>query len=82
MGYVTGRTPPQDPNNADRLYVGAGLWQGGKMRPAVIALDASTGRQAWAWTATSHAQHGGVRGVIVDGNRHYLCMKEGTNVVH
>ena len=59
----------QDPNNADRLYVGAGLWQGGKMRPAVIALDASTGRQAWAWTATSHALHGGVRGVIVDGTR-------------
>ena len=49
--------------------MGAGLWQGGKMRPAVIALDASTGRQAWAWTTTSHAQHGGVRGVIVDGTR-------------
>ena len=60
----------QDPNNAERLYVGAGLWQGGKMRPAVLALDASTGRQVWAWTTTSHAQHGGVRGVIVDGSRY------------
>ena len=51
------------------LYVGAGLWQSGKMRPAIIALRASTGVEVWSWVSTSHSQHGGVRGVIVDGER-------------
>ena len=59
----------QDPNIADRLYVGAGLWQSGLQRPAVLALEASTGNQVWAWVSTSHSNHGGVRGVIVDGSR-------------
>ena len=51
------------------LYVGAGLWQSGKMRPAIIALETSTGNQVWSWVSTSHSKHGGVRGVIVDGER-------------
>ena len=59
----------QDPNNLDMLYVGAGLWQSGKMRPAIIALKASTGAESWSWVSTSHSNHGGVRGVIVDGER-------------
>jgi len=59
----------QDPSDPDMLYVGAGLWQSGKMRPAIIALRASTGAEVWSWVSTSHSQHGGVRGVIVDGER-------------
>jgi len=59
----------QDPSDPDMLYVGAGLWQSGKMRPAIIAVRASTGAEVWTWVSTSHSQHGGVRGVIVDGER-------------
>ena len=51
------------------LYVGAGLWESGQMRPAVIALEASSGTEVWSWVSTAHSNHGGVRGVIVDGER-------------
>ena len=59
----------QDPSDPDMLYVGAGLWQSGKMRPAIIAVRASTGAEVWSWVSTTYSQHGGVRGVIVDGER-------------
>ena len=39
------------------------------MNPAIIAIEASTGNQIWSWVSTNHPSHGGVRGVIVDGQR-------------
>ena len=39
------------------------------MEPTVMALDASSGNVLWTWKATTHAGHGGVRSVIVDGSR-------------
>ena len=49
--------------------MGAGLWDSGLQRPAILALETSTGNQVWSWVSTSHANHGAVRGVIVDGSR-------------
>lgn len=40
-----------------------------KMEPALIALDANSGDVIWTWTSGSHSKHGGVRSVIMDGNR-------------
>ena len=38
----------KDPTNPERLYIGAGIWNddsilGGHMKPAVLALETSTG---------------------------------------
>ena len=57
----------KDPNDADKLYVGGGLWESGKQVPVILALQTSTGNQLWKWVSTSHSNHGAVRGVIVDG---------------
>ena len=51
------------------MYVGGGLWQSGKQRPLIMALETSTGNQVWQWISTSYSNHGAVRGVIVDGTR-------------
>ena len=59
----------KDQNDANKLYVGGGLWQSGKQVPVILALQTSTGNQIWQWASTSHSNHGGVRGVIVDGTR-------------
>ena len=40
-----------------------------KMEPALIALDSNSGDVIWTWTSGSHSKHGGVRSVIMDGNR-------------
>jgi len=40
-----------------------------KMKPAVLALDAATGSIIWTKVMSSHPKHGGVRGLIVDGER-------------
>ena len=34
-----------------------------------MAMDAASGSILWTWKATSHAGHGGVRSVIMDGSR-------------
>jgi outer membrane protein assembly factor BamB len=39
------------------------------MKPAVLALDFTTGDVIWTKVIDSHPKHGGVRGVIVDGER-------------
>ena len=39
------------------------------MKPAVVALDTATGAVIWIKVLDSQANHGGVRGVIVDGGR-------------
>ena len=39
------------------------------MKPAVLALDSTTGDVIWTKVIDSHPKHGGVRGVIVDGER-------------
>ena len=61
----------QDETVSEKLYVGAGLWNidSNKMEPALIALDANSGDVIWTWTSGSHSKHGGVRSVIMDGNR-------------
>jgi hypothetical protein len=66
--YSTGYSIIQ---HGDMLYVGGGIWQkqSNLMKPAVIALDAATGSVAWTKLLDSTAQHGGVRSVIMDGER-------------
>ena len=39
------------------------------MKPAVSALDVSTGNVLWTKVVSSQSKHGGVRGIIVDGQR-------------
>jgi len=53
------------------LYIGVGLWQkqSSLMKPAVIALDVSTGNKLWTKVLDSKPKHGGVRSVIVDNGR-------------
>jgi len=53
------------------LYIGGGIWQkqNNLMKPVVIALDAATGSVAWTKVLDSKPQHGGVRSVIMDGER-------------
>ena len=49
--------------------MGGGIWQSGQQRPTIFAVQTSTGNQVWSWVSTTHSNHGGVRGVIVDGTR-------------
>ena len=51
--------------------MGAGLWQkdSNNMKPSVLALDTTTGDVIWTKTLDSHSNHGGVRGIIIDGQR-------------
>ena len=39
------------------------------MKPAVVALDTETGDIVWIKVLDSQPKHGGVRGVIIDGER-------------
>ena len=39
------------------------------MKPTVIALDAGTGSEVWRKVLDSQPMNGGVRGIIMDGNR-------------
>jgi len=70
-GFSAGYSIIQDGSNADKLYVSGGLWStsSNKMEPTVMAMDAASGNVLWTWKATSHAGHGGVRSVIMDGSR-------------
>merc|ERR1711963_396047 len=70
-GFSAGYSIIQDGSNADKLYVSGGLWStsGNKMEPTVMATDAASGNVLWTWKASSHAGHGGVRSVIMDGSR-------------
>ena len=51
------------------LYIGVGLWQknSSEQKPAVLALDVATGNVSWTKVLNSQPKHGGVRGLIVDG---------------
>ena len=53
------------------LYIGVGLWQknSSEQKPAVLALDVATGNVSWTKVLNSQPKHGGVRGLIVDGQR-------------
>ena len=53
------------------LYVGIGLWQNNKQKPAVAALNPSTGAVLWTKVLTSN-NHGGVRSCIMD-NTDIVC---------
>merc|ERR1739844_89683 len=77
--FSVGFSVAQDPTNPERLYIGAGIWNDddNHMKPAVLALETSTGKLIWSWISTSSSKHGGVRGVIVDGER-IIC----TGYVH
>merc|ERR1711963_784716 len=70
-GYSAGYSVIQDGANADKLYASGGVWStsGNKMEPTVMAMDAASGNVLWTWKASSHAGHGGVRSVIMDGSR-------------
>ena len=47
------------------------MWQksGSKQKPAVLALDVATGNVVWTKVLNSQPKHGGVRGLIVDGDK-------------
>jgi len=77
--FSVGFSVAQDPTNPERLYIGAGIWNDddNHMKPAVLALETSTGKLIWSWISTDSSKHGGVRGVIVDGER-IIC----TGYVH
>jgi len=49
------------------LYAGVGLASGGKMKPAVLALNVADGSEAWRVVLEPGSGHGGVRSVVVDG---------------
>ena len=53
------------------MYIGVGLWQknSSEQKPAVLALDIETGNVSWTKVLNSQPKHGGVRGLIVDGQR-------------
>jgi len=53
------------------LYIGIGLWQKSKSyeKPAVAALDVNTGNVEWTKVLDSQPKHGGVRGLILDGDK-------------
>ena len=53
------------------LYIGVGLWQksDSTQKPAVLALNATTGNVEWTTFLNSQPRHGGVRGLIVDGDK-------------
>ena len=53
------------------MYIGIGLWKKSSslQKPAVVALDAATGNVVWTKMLDSRPKHGGVRGLIVDGQR-------------
>jgi len=66
--YSIGFAIDQD---AGFLYIGIGLWKKSSslQKPAVVALDAATGTVVWTKMLSSQPKHGGVRGLIVDGQR-------------
>ena len=53
------------------MYVGIGLWKKSSslQKPAVVTLDVGTGNVVWTKMLSSQPKHGGVRGLIVDGQR-------------
>ena len=51
------------------LYVGAALWQRSHNKPAVLAVEVDTGRVVWTTVMDAQPGNGGVRGVLVDGER-------------
>ena len=53
------------------MYIGIGLWKKSSslQKPAVVALDVGTGNVVWTKMLSSQPKHGGVRGLIVDGQR-------------
>jgi len=53
------------------LYIGVGLWQKSisLQKPAVLALDVVSGNVVWTKVLNSQPKHGGVRGLIVDGDK-------------
>merc|ERR1711971_1241456 len=66
--YSIGFAIDQD---AGFLYVGIGLWKKSSslQKPAVVALDIGSGNVVWTKMLCSQPKHGGVRGLIVDGQR-------------
>jgi len=53
------------------LYIGTGVWdsKNNMMKPAVLALEVTTGVELWRTVMDGHPGNGGVRGVIVDESR-------------
>jgi len=68
MSYSAGYSIIQ---SGDKLFVGGGLWQKNQnvMKAVVIALDVATGNMLWTKLLNSRPKNGGVRSVIMDGDR-------------
>jgi len=68
MSYSAGYSIIQ---SGDKLFVGGGLWQKNQnvMKAVVIALDVASGNMLWTKLLDSRPNNGGVRSVIMDGDR-------------